>query len=31
MAEPLVLDPKRCALIVIDMVNAIAKGGAAPY
>jgi nicotinamidase-related amidase len=31
MAESLVLDPKRCAFIVIDMVNAIAKGGVAPY
>jgi nicotinamidase-related amidase len=31
MAEPLVLDPKRSAFIVIDMVNAIAKGGAEPY
>lgn len=31
MAAPLVLDPKTCALIVIDMTNAITKGQGPPY
>jgi len=31
MAESLQLDPKKCAFIIIDMVNAIAKGQGPPY
>jgi nicotinamidase-related amidase len=31
MAEPLVLDAKRCAFILIDMTNAITKGQGPPY
>src|SRR5215470_2015775 len=31
MAESLRLDPKKCAFIIIDMVNAITKGQGPPY
>ena len=31
MAEPLRLDPKKCAFIIIDIVNAITKGQGPPY
>jgi nicotinamidase-related amidase len=31
MAAPLTLDPKTCAFILIDMVNAITKGQGPPY
>ena len=31
MAESLRLDPKKCAFIIIDIVNAIAKGQGPPY
>ena len=31
MAEPLTLEPKKCALVAIDMINAIAKGQGPPY
>ena len=31
MAEQLRLDPKKCAFIIIDIVNAIAKGQGPPY
>ncbi len=31
MPDPLTLEPKKCALVVIDMVNAIAKGQGPPY
>jgi len=31
MAEPISLEPKKTALIVIDMINAIAKGQGPPY
>ena len=31
MTEPLRLDPKRCAVILIDMINASVKGKGPPY
>jgi len=31
MAEPLRLEPKKCAFIIIDMVNSITKGQGPPY
>ena len=30
MPDPIKLDPKKTAFIIIDMVNAIAKGGPGP-
>jgi nicotinamidase-related amidase len=31
MAEAITLDPKKCAVILIDMINAVAKGQGPPY
>jgi nicotinamidase-related amidase len=31
MAEPLVLEAKKCAFILIDMTNVITKGQGPPY
>ena len=31
MAEPIQLDPKKTCLILIDMINAVAKGAGPPY
>ena len=31
MTEPLVLEAKKCAFILIDMTNAITKGQGPPY
>jgi nicotinamidase-related amidase len=31
MAEPLVLNPKTCAFVLVDMVNSITKGQGPPY
>ena len=31
MAEPINLEPKRCAVILVDMINAVAKGQGPPY
>jgi nicotinamidase-related amidase len=31
MPDPLALEPRKCAFVVIDMVNAIAKGQGPPY
>jgi len=31
MAEPITLEPKKCAVILIDMINAVVKGQGPPY
>ena len=31
MADPFLLEPKKCAFIIIDMVNSITKGQGPPY
>ena len=31
MAEPITLEPKKCAVILIDMINAVVKGNGPPY
>ena len=31
MADPITLDPKKSAVILVDMINAVAKGEGPPY